>query len=198
MAKRKNSKFPGVFKPFVRREPSFARNKQGSTAVEFAIVAPLFLGIMFSMFEIGWYFYTNSVIDAALDRAGRLLRTGQVQQSIATPADQFTFLYDEICDVVDSFGTCSTRLTLEVQTFNTFADLAAANDPMVCADSPPDEVAAIPFDAGSELQIVRARMCLIYNTINPMIGVNLAEGDQGQRHLVSTVIFQNEPYEKGT
>ena len=53
------------------------------------------------MFEVGWFFYTNSVIDSALDRAGRLMRTGQVQQTIATPADQFTFLYDEICDVVD-------------------------------------------------------------------------------------------------
>ena len=69
---------------------------------------------------------------------------------------------------------------------------------MVCADSPPDDVAAIPFAPGGELEIVRARMCLIYDTINPLIGVNLAEGPEGQRHLVSTVIFQNEPYEKGT
>lgn len=188
----------GFFKPVVKRRWSFVRNKQGSTAVEFAIIAPLFLGIMFSMFEIGWFFYTNSVIDASLDRAGRLLRTGQVQQSIATPADQFTFLYDEICDVVDSFGDCGSRLTLEVQTFTSFADLAAATDPMVCADSPPADIAAIPFSPGTELSIVRARMCLIYNTVNPLIGVDLSEGDTGQRHLVSTVIFRNEPYEKGT
>ncbi len=177
---------------------SFLRNRNGSTAVEFSIIAPLFLGIMFSMFEISWYFYTNSIVDASLDRAGRMLRTGQVQQNIASSSDQFDFLYDQICDVVDSFGSCDTRLTLEVRTFSTFADLAAANDPMVCADSPPDEIDDIPFEPGQELDIIRARMCLIYNTINPLIGTNLSEGDEGQRHLVSTIIFQNEPYEKGT
>ena len=198
MEMREEKKRRRVFRPVVKCRYPFLRNKNGSAAVEFAIIAPIFLGIMFSMFEVGWFFYTNSVIDASLDRAGRMLRTGQVQQSIATPADQFTFLYDEICDVVSAFGDCSTRLTLEVQTFNTFADLAAATTPMVCADSPPAEVAAIPFSPGTELSIVRARMCLIYDTINPMIGVNLAEGPQGQRHLISTVIFKNEPYEKGT
>ncbi len=176
----------------------FVRNKKGSAAVEFAIIAPIFLAIMFSMFEVGWFFYTNSVIDASLDRAGRLLRTGQVQQSIASPADQFDLLYDEICDVVATFGACDQTLTLEVRTFTTFADLAAATDPMVCADSPPDDVDNIAFEPGTELSIIRARACLIYKTVNPMIGVNVSDGPSGERHLISTVIFRNEPYEKGS
>jgi len=189
-----------LFRPVKGRRKSFARNKSGSAAVEFSIVAPLFLAIMFSMFEVGWYFYANSVLDAATDKAGRMIRTGQVQEngSLTTPTERFNFLYSEICDVVDAFGTCATRLTMEVQTFATFAALAAATAPVTCADSPPDDIAAIPFVPGNELQIVRVRVCLIYDTINPTIGANLSEGDDGQRHLVSTMIFQNEPYEQGT
>ncbi len=179
------------------RPRNFGRNRRGSVAVEFSIIAPIFLAVMFSMFEVGWFFYTNSVVDAALDRAGRRLRTGFVQQTIQTPADQFTFLYDDICKVVDTFGSCSSRLTLEVRTFTNFADLAAASDPMVCADSSRREVAAIPFEPGQELDIVRARVCMIYKTFNPLIGVNLSPGRNGERRLVSTVVFKNEPFEAG-
>ncbi len=174
----------------------FGESKNGSAAVEFAIIAPIFLGMMFSIFEVGWYYYTNSVLDSATDAAGRLIRTGQIQENTgsATPAEKFSLLYDEICDVMDSWGNCATRLTMEVQTFNNFAALAAATSPMICADSPPTDIATIPFQPGIQLQIVRVRVCMIYDTINPAIGVDLAEGDEGQRHLVSTIIFQNEPY----
>jgi Flp pilus assembly protein TadG len=177
----------------------FGVEDSGSAAVEFSIVAPIFLALMFSVFEVGWFFYTNSVLDAATDMAGRLVRTGQIQESttLTTPQQQYDFLYDEICDIVDAWGDCSLRLTMEMQTFTSFAALAAATTPMTCADSPPNEVAAIPFQLGLELQIVRVRVCLIYDTINPAIGANLAEGAQGQRHLISTMIFQNEPYEQG-
>ena len=33
--------------------------RRGSAAVEFAIIAPIFLGMMFSMFEIGWFYFAN-------------------------------------------------------------------------------------------------------------------------------------------
>jgi len=178
----------------------FGADRKGSAAVEFSIVAPIFLALMFSMFEVAWYFYTNSVLDAATDKAARMVRTGQLQENTTLTSNQerFDFLYDEICDVVKSWGDCATRMTMEVQTFTTFAELAAATAPPTCADSPPDEIANIPFEPGNELQIVRVRVCLIYDTINPTIGANLSEGDEGQRHLVSTMIFQNEPYEEGT
>jgi len=177
----------------------FGAQNSGSAAIEFAIVTPVFLAMMFSTFEVGWFFYTNSVLDAATDMAGRQVRTGQVQEnsSLATPQDQFNYLYGEICDVLDTWGTCSSILTMELQTFGSFAALAAATDPMKCADSPPEDIAAIPFQPGNELQIVRVRVCLIYNTLNPAIGANLADGSDGQRHLISTIIFQNEPYAEG-
>ncbi len=174
----------------------FGANEIGSAAIEFAIVTPVFLAMMFSTFEVGWFYYTNSVLDATVDMAGRQVRTGQLQENTAltTPQEQFDYLYGEICDVLDTWGTCSSTLTMELQTFASFAALAAATDPMKCATSPPSEIAAIPFQPGIDLQIVRVRVCLIYKTLNPAIGANLADGAAGTRHLISTIIFQNEPY----
>ena len=104
-------------------------------------------------------------------------------------------LYDQICNVVKAFGGCENRLTIEVDTYDTFADLAADSTPMTCADAPPEQLDLIPFNPGEELQIVRVRVCYIYNTLNPAIGITLAEPGTSTRRLISTMIFRNEPYE---
>ncbi len=174
---------------------SFAKDADGSTAVEFAIVVPVFLMLMFSIFEVGWFFFANSVVDATVGDAARMIKTGQVQKSFGDEEDKFNDMYDNICRVVSVFGECDTRLTIEVDTYTTFAELAADNSPPVCADAPPDDVAAIPFNPGDELQIVKVRICYIYTTLNPAIGVNLSEPGTNKRRLVSTAIFRNEPYE---
>lgn len=187
-------------RPKIRRL-GFAKNQEGTAAIEFAIVTPVFLAMMFSIFEVGWFFFTNSTLDAITAQAGRLVRTGQVQgwgpsDGVTNETQRFQKLYDHICDVTKAWGDCSTRLTLELKTYASFADLAADATAPTCADAPAADIASIPFEPGAELQIIRVRVCLIYNTINPAIGVNLSEGTTNQKHLISTLIFRNEPYEK--
>ena len=177
------------------RRCGLASDKRGSTAVEFAIVAPLFLMMMFSTFEVGWFFFANSVVDAAVGEAARQIKTGQVQRWGGDNQDKLDILHDQICDVVKAFGGCENKLTIEVNNYTSFAQLGADNAPATCADAPPDEVAAIPFEPGGELAIVRIRICYIYRTINPAIGINLSEPGTNQRRLISTMIFRNEPYE---
>ncbi len=178
-----------------RRRLGVVSDKSGSTAVEFAIVAPLFLMMMFSTFEVGWFYFANSAVDAAVGDAARLVKTGQVDGWGGTDDDKYDALYDDICSVVRSFGGCDNRLTLEVSTYTTFAELADDVSPATCADAPPDDLAAIPFNYGDELQIIRVRVCYIYTTLNPAIGINMAEPGTNHRRLISTMIFRNEPYE---
>ena len=170
--------------------------RRGSAAVEFAIIAPIFLGMMFSMFEIGWFYFANSVTDSAVTSAGRLIRTGQVQRWDGSDTEVFQQFYDTICDVVQSFGSCDTHLTVEVKSYASFSALAADLSNVTCADAEPPDIAAIPFEPGGELEIVRVRACLLFKTINPAIGVNLADPSTGIRKITSTMIFRNEPYVK--
>lgn len=184
-----------------RRRGGFHSDVSGSTVVEFALVAPVFLVFMFSTFEIGWFYFVNSAVDAAVGDAARMIKTGQVQKSSGTEEEKFDALYADICDVVDTFGDCSTRLTMEVDTYSSFTELAADNNPPTCADAPPDQVSAIPFEPGDELQIVRVRICYLYQTLNPVIGfaytssIDLSESSSNKRRVISTSIFRNEPYE---
>lgn len=169
---------------------SLLRCRRGSTAVEFAIVIMPFMMTMYSTFEVGWFYFTNSVIDAASVSAARMVRTGEAQNG---GLDKQAF-FDEICPKVAPLGDCDLRMTLEVRTFATFAALAADTSPPVCRDSLPAAIAAIPYQPGVISSIVRVRICFLYNTLNPAIGVNMSESDNGRRRLISTHLFRNEPF----
>ena len=74
----------------------FGKDSRGSTAVEFAIVAPVFLMVMFSIFEVGWFFFANSVVDATVGDAARRIKTGQVQKSFGDMDDKYDDIYTRI------------------------------------------------------------------------------------------------------
>jgi len=167
-------------------------DKKGSTAIEFAIIAPTFLALMFSTFEVGWFYFANSQVDAATIDAARLIRTGQAQEQGLTK-DQF---FNQVCPHLAAFGNCTNTMTVEVQKYTSFAALAADNSPVVCRDAPQAAIDAITYNTGADEEIVRLRICLLYKTINPAIGVNVSEGTTGKRRLYGTYIFRNEPYSK--
>ncbi|MEM8771092.1 MAG: TadE/TadG family type IV pilus assembly protein [Pseudomonadota bacterium] len=180
------------------RVKRFRSNKDGSTAIEFALIAPVFMMIMFSLFEVGWFYYTNSVVDASISDAGRLIKTGQVQRSGLSEAGKEALIFNEVCKALKLINNCQNNLTVEVDTFNNFAvfnDPAQATAP-VCPDATEAEQDAIPFEPGGELEIVRVRVCFFYKTVNPAIGINLSEPGKNYRRLISSIIFRNEPYER--
>lgn len=169
------------------------RDTGGAAALEFAIVAPVFFALLFSIFEAGYYFFVTSAVDQATARAARLIRTGQAQ-SATSPIDKNAF-FNEICKVVSIFGPCASRLTVDVQRFNDFAALAADLSAPVCRDAAPAAVAAIPYSAGAQRDIVRVRICYLHRTINPALGLDLAKTPDGMRKMYSVAIFRNEPYD---
>ncbi|MFZ5616770.1 MAG: TadE/TadG family type IV pilus assembly protein [Pseudomonadota bacterium] len=179
----------------IKRTPGLRRaisDRRGSTAVEFAIVAPAFLALMFSTFEAGWFYFANSQLDAAVLDASRFIRTGQAQEQ-GFDKDAF---YNHVCPRLEIFGQCSERLTVEVDTFASFAELAADNSAAVCSTDSAEDIAAIPYNPGLDNEIVRVRFCLIYNTINPTIGLNLSETANGTRKLYGSYLFRNEPFSR--
>lgn len=170
------------------------RDKRGSTAVEFALVVPTFLALMFSTFEVGWFYFVNSQVDAATLQAARFIRTGQAQTQGFDKAQFF----NAVCPSLSTFGDCSQVMTVEVQTFPSFAALAADASPVVCRNDQPQDVNAIPYSPGNDNDIVRLRICLIYKTINPLIGVNVSDTEGGKRRLYGTYLFRNEPYSRNS
>lgn len=168
------------------------KDRAGSAAVEFSLVVLPFMMIIMSTFEVGWFYFANSQTDAATIEAARLIRTGQAQEN-GLDKDAF---FDKVCAHLEVFGDCSSTLTVEVDTFATFAELAADTSSVVCTNDDPTVIGALAYNPGADNDIVRLRVCLIYHTINPTIGVNVSNVAGGKRRLYGTFIFRNEPYSK--
>ncbi len=176
--------------------------RKGSTALEFALLSPLFLGLMFSIFEAAFFFYSTSVTEEAVSRAARLIRTGQALKATdpdaadACTAEKDCF-FEEVCKVVDSFNNCTTHLSIEVTRFSSWAALNNDLSQVSCPDSDGYSYDDQGFDRGDQLDIIRVRTCFLVDMINPALGLSLAETADGRRALVSTYVFRNEPYDEG-
>jgi Flp pilus assembly pilin Flp len=54
-----------------RRWRRFLRNNRGVAAVEFALIAPVFIGMLLVVFEFGFAFYAKAVLQGAVEEAAR-------------------------------------------------------------------------------------------------------------------------------
>ncbi len=177
------------------------KNQRGSAAVEFALVAPLFFALVFSILEAGWFFFVNSAVEQANATAARLIRTGQAQNATdddGNPAYSKEAFYDEICNVVSTFGDCDKALTVDISRFASFDALAADISDPVCRDKDDPTIQGAQFDAsdyGAQNEIVRVRVCYLYKPVNPALGIKMKTNRHGFRELVALSIFRNEPFE---
>ena len=102
------------------------RHQKGSAVVEFAVVAPIFLGAVMSISELGWVFFRDTINKIAAGDAARLIKTGQIQAISTTtnPEAQRQALSAAVCRYAQIFGNCDTTVTVEVVTYGSFQALA--------------------------------------------------------------------------
>jgi Flp pilus assembly protein TadG len=79
------------------RRPTFASDDRGATAIEFALVATPFFGIVLLILQIGLYHFSLQSFDFAVRQAGRVVMTGRVDPAALTAS---TFKTTYICPKV--------------------------------------------------------------------------------------------------
>jgi len=178
--------------------PRFLKNKRGMAAVEFALVSPAFFALFFTVLEVGWVFYAEGIAERAKKEATRLIRTGQIQQISQEndPEAQRKAVYASVCKFAKVFGNCDETVTVEVVTYDTFKQLSKDDTDVVCQNSSKDLRDQLSFDPGEDDSIVRVRICILYKTLNPAIGMSLKQTTGEKDRLVAQHIFRNEPFSK--
>ncbi|MEM9705574.1 MAG: TadE family protein [Pseudomonadota bacterium] len=174
------------------------RAQRGSAAVEFALVAPAFFAMTFAVLECGYFFFVDAVVNEAVKTAARTVRTGQAVRNSVTPQAFF----NQICSIVDTFGPCNQRLTVDIETFADFQalanDLADPNAAIQCRNSGNPGLPGAQFNAadfGNPRSIVRVRVCFLHKPFNPLLGVDIPTNGDGFREMVAVEIFRNEPFD---
>jgi Flp pilus assembly protein TadG len=158
------------------------RSQRGSAALQFALAAPVFLLLLCAVIENGIVLFTQSLLDDAARDGARLIQTGQVQQAGGGPSTFTT----QICTEVGSYIPCSS-LQYNVQSASTFASLNVT----VTANSS-GNMTTTGFDAGNPGDNMAVQVGYNRPYLVPWLGN--AIGSTHSTLLVSTVIFQNEPF----
>jgi Flp pilus assembly protein TadG len=164
----------------------FRDNRGGGAAIEFAILAPMFLALLFAIIETALMFFASQVLETMTQDASRMIMTGQAQSANYQQADFKQY----ICNHIPAIFSCS-NLVVNVQSFPSFSTASFGN----------------PFDANCQVQssnvqyspggpgdVVLVQVSYKWQLFVTGLGYNIANCPNSQRKLQATAAFQNEPY----
>jgi Flp pilus assembly protein TadG len=163
----------------------FRRNRQGSAAVEFAMIAPLFFGLLFAIIETAMVFFAGQVLETVTQDSARLIMTGQAQTSAFTQS-QFK---NAVCSRVVALFDCVNGISIDVQSYSQFSTVNVSN-PIVAGSF----VAPNNYIPGGPGDIVIVRVFYEWPLFVTSLGYNISNLNGSKRLLSATAAFQNEPF----
>ena len=174
----------GLFKAARRVTGGFGRSVSGATALEFGLVTPVFLLLIFAIIETSIYYYKQSHLKYVLHQSGRGIQTGAIQKSLTPKAD-----FDaEVCSEASLFFDCS-KVYLDVRSFSTVADVNFPSPNFDSNGKPTNFV----FQPGGSAKITAMRASAIHNFMTPFLK-DILQPNGKPVILVGFSIFKNEPY----
>ena len=169
----------------------FRRNRRGSAAVEFALVAPVFFALLFAIIETAIVFFAGQVLETVAQNSARLIMTGQAQG--ANYAKWNDFRDGKVCGQIPALFSCA-NLFVDVQSYPAFSNISISSQ----IDSNNNFINNMQYSPGTQGQIVVVRLFYQWPLFVTGLGYNIANLTGSKRLLSATSVFRNEPYSNGT
>ncbi len=160
------------------------RDKRGSAAVEFAMIAPLFLMILFAIIESALYFLASEVLESATQKTARLVLTGQAQSAGMTAAN----FKSNLCLTTEPLFDCS-KIVVDVRLATSFG---GANTGSMLNGSGDIDSAGATYNPGTSGSIVVIRVAYAWPIFVKTLGLNMADMASGNRLIQTSTAFKNE------
>lgn len=166
----------------------FARDRQGSVAIEFALVMPTLIILIMAIFQIAIMFMANQIMETAVTEMARQIRTGQVQQN---GIDQAAFRKG-FCAHVAALITCSdTNLLLDVQVLSGGYGPVDLGWPV---DEEGDFKGKGAYQPGAKQDVVLVRAFHQMPVWLPFLGSGMSNLPKSRRLLAASAAFTNEAF----
>lgn len=186
----------GFLKRHARR---LKRCERGTTLLEFSFLAPFFLAVVFSVYEVSMYFYTVTALQESVDNAGRTLRTGEDFYATGDPCgSERNCFFEAVCRTVNITGNCTSNLAVEVTSFADLVALDSDTSTAVCPSDTGYTMGSTAFQTGVPGGIIRVRACYELHMLNPALGLKLGKTADGDSQIIVSTILRNEPGGAGT
>lgn len=161
-------------------------NRDGSTAVEFALIGIPFIFMVIGIIEMALMFTSQSLLEASTAEAAREVRTGAIQQG-----DGEQGFIDALCDFAAVLVPCD-EIQYQVVAMDNFGDAEDFPDAEFDEDGNLEDQ---QFDAGGVSDVVMIRVAYRYPIKTPMMQLMLTNNNDDSRIMLSTIVLQTEPYE---
>ena len=166
----------------------FGRARGGATAVEFAMIALPFMGLLIAIFEIGLIFMVANSLDDATNTVARQMRTGELP---LIPAVTARDLQTRICGQIAWMGAaCAEHLEIDVRTL---AEETSANTAKPVVGGVLQPQGALLVDTGLPGDVVLVRAYYPWTLIAPAIDGMTDPGHSGTRLISAAAAFRNTP-----
>jgi Flp pilus assembly protein TadG len=179
----------------------FCRNHNASTAVEFALIAPVFFGLLFAIIETAIMFFASQVLETVTQDSARVLMTGQAQtgqvpttcksptSGAPAPCNQSTFKA-YVCSQIPALFDCN-GIYVDVENYPAgFAGITINSQ----IDASGNFIDNMQYSPGSACSTVVVRLFYQWPLFVTGLGYNIANLTGSKRLLSATAAFRNEPY----
>ncbi|MBL1241051.1 MAG: pilus assembly protein [OCS116 cluster bacterium] len=165
----------------------FLFDNKGSVAIEFAMLAPAFLLVVFGIIETGFHMIQISNLDNSVRSIVRLVNIGKANEEQYSTAE----ISSLICDEVVFFPQCEKRIVIELNEIQSFADIPKTDAECKEHDLPINTT--INYRNGDDSAVLFLRVCIIVDFITPFADVIFAERSLENRkmEIVSSSVFMS-------
>lgn len=177
---------PGWFRIALHR---FRRNRRGSAAVEFALVAPVFFALLFAIVETAIVFFAGQVLETVTQDSARKIMTGQAQTANYSKAQFKDTVVCPVGALARMLFNCND-LFVEVKSYPTFPNVTIT-EPI---DGAKNFIPPTSYCPGEGGDIVVVRMFYQWPLFVTGLGYNISNLAGSKRLLSATAAFRNEPF----
>lgn len=171
----------------------FLRDETGSATMEFAVVLPFLVLIVFMFAEIGILTGRTALMKRGVSIAIRDVRLG------LNPNADVAQFRNTVCANAFLIDECNDELTVDVQPLSQVAYTQGTKQTVVCRNrEDPDSTPQTDFNQGVEGEIMLVRACLIVDPVFPGtgFGAGLAWEPGGGYWITAITAFMNESDER--
>ena len=187
---------PGMFRNlsrYLRRRARpvarFCLSRGGTTAVEFAFIAPPFLALLIAILQMASFLFAQQALQTAVVAAGRLILTGQVQNANLS---QSNFKTDDVCPLLPALFTCS-NLYVNVQKYDDFS-AASTTIPSLTISSSGAVSSTGSYSLGGPGDVMVLQLVYPWKIITGPLGALLPNFSNGYAEIMGITAFRVEPY----
>jgi Flp pilus assembly protein TadG len=172
-----------------RKVAAFLRRQDGAAAVEYAMVSLPFLGLVFAIVQTAIVFMAQQELETITEQAGRLILTGQAQDGGWTQAQFQT----KVCAQISALFNCNNMM-VDVETATSYSG-ANTSAPTLTFNAQGQVTNTWNFSPGTQGSIVVMRVMYQWPLVKGPLSFNLSNLSNGNRLLLATAVFKNEPYQ---